>query len=222
VEELLAGRALGGLDPEDAELAERAMVEHVPGCPRCRRTLDAFNAVAGDLALVADPVPTPEVLDGRVRRSVRRRNRRSAGWALAAAASVVALALGGWNLALTTRLSDAEVVAEAAFQSAHPQNTVVPLSGPGPETASMVYVHGQERMYLVASGLPDPRGVYRVWCLGDEGPWSPGTLEPDERGRAVLEIETDPARWRVVMVTDEPDEEGPAPASSPLVSATVE
>src|SRR5688572_8504848 len=107
VEELLASRALDGLDAEEAALAERALIEHVPTCPRCREALDVYRMVAGDLALLADPVATPETLDARIRRLLRRRRRRrmrGAGWTAAAVASVVALALAGWNVVLTTRL----------------------------------------------------------------------------------------------------------------------
>jgi anti-sigma factor RsiW len=223
VEELLAARALDGLDPEEAALAERALIEHVPNCPRCREALDAFNAASGELALLAEPSPTPEVLDARVRQSVlreRRRGRRAAGWAVAAAASVVALGLAGWNIALNTQLSNTEVLRDAVVQLVDPQNTVVPLEGG--EEASMVYLHGPDRMLLVARGLPPPDGVYRVWCVGDEGPWSAGTLDVDQQGRAVLEINADPDRINFVMVTEEPDEEAPTPSSSPVVSATVD
>jgi hypothetical protein len=228
VEELIAARALDGLDAEEAALAERALIEHVPGCPRCREALDAYRLVAGDLALLADPVPTPETLDARVRRTVLRRRRRrfrGAGWTAAAVAAVVALALAGWNVALTARLSQTEVVqgwlVDAVQTSGHPNNEVVPLAGPGSERASMVYVHGEQRMYVMASSLPEAEGVYRVWLLGDDKTWSPGILEP-HHGVAFLFVRTDPEQWEIVMVTDEPDEEAPSPTTSPLVSATVE
>ncbi|HWC32673.1 MAG TPA: anti-sigma factor, partial [Actinomycetota bacterium] len=53
VEELLAGYVLGGLDDEDAALASRAVLEHVPECERCRRSLEEYRLVAGDLGLAA-------------------------------------------------------------------------------------------------------------------------------------------------------------------------
>jgi hypothetical protein len=228
VEELLAARALDGLDAEEAALAERALIEHVPACPRCREALDAYRLVAGDLALLADPVPTPETLDARVRRSVLRRRRRrfrGAGWTAAAVASAVALALAGWNVALTNRLGQTELVqgwlVDAVQTSGHPNNEVVPLAGPGAERASMMYVHGEQRMYVMASSLPEAEGVYRVWLLSEDRTWSPGVLEPHD-GVAFLFVRTDPERWEVVMVTDEPDESAPRPTASPLVSATVE
>src|SRR5919108_6029810 len=110
VEELLAARAVDGLDPEDAALAERALIEHVPDCHRCREALDAYALVAGDLALVADPTPPPDTLEARLRRSIRRRRRRlrGAGWTAAGVAAVVALSMAGWNAVLSAPLSEAE------------------------------------------------------------------------------------------------------------------
>jgi hypothetical protein len=198
VEELLAARALDGLDPEEAALAERALVEHVPGCARCREALDGFSAVAGDLGLLAEPVATPETLDARVKRSLVRHRRRSAGWAVAAAASVIALALGGWNLVLNTQLADRDALREATQAFVRPQSTVVAMQGS--QAASMVYDHEEDRMIVVATGLP----------------------ETDEEGTAVLEIDADPSRVTAVMVTEEPHEEAPAPSASPVVSATVD
>lgn len=220
VQELLAARALDGLDAEDAALAERALIEHVPGCPRCREALDGFNAVAGDLGLLADPVPTPDVLDARLRQSVVRHRRRGTGWAAAVAASAVALALGGWNLVLNTQLSDSDAFREATEAFASSQSDVVAMRGS--EEATMVYDREEDRMIVVATGLPQTEGVYRVWCVSDDGPWSAGTLQPDEEGTAVLEIEADPTEVSAVMVTHEPDDEAPSPSTSPLVSATVD
>jgi anti-sigma-K factor RskA len=228
VEELLAARALDGLDPEEAALAERALIEHVPGCPRCREVLDSFHMVAGDLALVADPAAPPDTLEGRIRRSIRRRRRRrlrGAGLSAGIAAAVVAVGILGWNLALTFRLSDTEEtqswLVTALSSIGHPEGSVVPLTGPGSGRASMVYVQGEESMYVIATRLPEPEGTYTVWLVGDQKAWSPGSMEM-HGNVAFLFVRTDPEQWRLVMITDEPREDVPRPSSSPLVSATVE
>jgi anti-sigma factor RsiW len=226
VEELLAARAVDGLDPEDAALAERALIEHVPGCQRCRESLDAYALVAGDLALVADATVPPDTLEARLRRSIRRRRRlRGAGWAAAGVAVVVAVAMAGWNTVLASRLSETEQeqasLTKAFISAGHPDGSVVPLTGPGPERATMVYVDGQDEMYVIATSLRDTDGVYSVWLLGRQKAWSPGTLEP-HHGVAFLVVHTDPERWGLVMVTEESDPDVPAPTSSPLVSATVQ
>jgi len=228
VEELLAARALGGLDPEDAALAERALIEHVPECPRCRAALDAYGQLAGDMALVADPVTPPATLDAALRRSVgrrRRRVRRRAGWSAAAAAAVVAVGLVGWNVALSARLSDTQEtqswITSAITFMGHPQGSVVPMTGEGPGRASMVYIDGEQAMYVLAVRLPEPDRAYRVWLLGQQGSWSPGTLEMHgEVG--FLFVRTDPERWDFIMVTEDAGANAPDPSSSPLVSGTVD
>jgi anti-sigma factor RsiW len=227
VEELLAARALDGLDPEEAALAERALIEHVPGCPRCRETLDSFRTLTGDLALLAEPVAPPDTLEARIGRSIRRRRRRTlrgAGWASVAAA-VVAVGIVGWNLSLTSRLSDTEEtqswLVTALSSIGHPEGSVVPLTGPGSGRASMVYVQGEESMYVIATRLPEPEGTYTVWLVGDGRTWSPGSMEM-HGDVGFLFVRTDPERWRLVMITDEAREDLPAPRSSPVVSATMD
>jgi hypothetical protein len=226
VEELLAARSLQGLDPEEAALAERALLEHVPECPRCREALDAFGLLSGDLSLLTDPVAPPRPLEVRLRRSIRRRRpARGMRWTAVAAAVVVAGGLAGWNLNLASRLDDAEAIqrwaTEAIISSGHPRGSVVPLRGPGEERAIMVYVQGEETLYVMATRLEEPQGVYKLWFFEGERAWSPGAMELRD-GIAFLLARTDPHRWDFVMITEETGEDTPAPTSSPLVSATVE
>ena len=62
IDELLAGYVLRSLTGEDAEAADRLLTDHVPECTDCRATLDAFQGLTGDIALVAAPVPVPASL----------------------------------------------------------------------------------------------------------------------------------------------------------------
>jgi predicted anti-sigma-YlaC factor YlaD len=100
IQEVLAGYVLRSLTGDDAAAADRLLDEHVPGCVDCRRTLDAFDALTGDLALAAEPVDPPELLLARIHRDMEPgqggARRFGAGWIAAAAAAVVAVvALGG-------------------------------------------------------------------------------------------------------------------------------
>lgn len=227
VEELLAGHVLRGLDGDDAELAERALEEHVPGCPRCRDTLEAYRAVAGDLALVAAPAEPPETSAASLGRSVGQQPRRwqRAGWRAAAAVVAAAAGLTAWNVTLTGRLADAEsrqgVMAEALSTFARPEADTVPLDGAGEARVMLVHDPAARRMYLIATGLPDVEGVYTVWFLSPGRAWSPGTLEP-RRGVAMMPVRTHLQRWHTVMVTVEPEGGRPSPGASPLMSATVD
>jgi anti-sigma-K factor RskA len=230
VEELLAGRALDGLDPEDAALAERALLEHVPGCERCRRALDGFATVAGDLALGAPAVAPPETLLPRLRRAAQPRSRRrwSTAWVAAGALGLVLAVASGWSLVtavgLSGRLEEAEIqtgwLVDAVSTATHPSHEVLALTGGGDERVSVLFVPGDERSYLMATNLPDPRFGYHVWFLGQGKTWHAGRLEVTH-GWGMMPVDTNPDRWEVVMLTDEPRGGGPEPEVSPLVSARV-
>lgn len=227
VEELLAGHALGGLDAEDAALAERALEEHVPDCERCRRAWDAYREVTADLALAAPAIAPSETLDARVRRGLRRREGVRPLTAAATAAAAVLVAFSGFSVIragqLGDRLEEAEETQNSLFDVvstvAREDHETIPLTGQSDAGAALYYVPGEERGYLMAANLPPPRHQYHVWFTANGQTWHAGVLSVDG-GRAVLSCNTDPTKWDAVMLTDEPGR--PEPASSPLVSATFE
>ena len=226
VEQLLAGHALGGLDPDDASLAERALEEHIPQCERCRRAWDGFREVASDLALAAPAVALPETLDARIRRGLGPRERVRPLTAAGMAAAALLVALSGFSMLRAGQLGDQLEESEATQNSlfdvvstvAHPEHETIALTGHGEAGAALYYVPGEQRGYLMAKNLPAPRHQYHVWFAAGGEVWHAGVLDV-ESGRAVLRCRTDPAKWDAVMLTDEPGR--PTPLSSPLVSATV-
>jgi hypothetical protein len=230
VESLLAAGALGGLDGDEAALLERALLEHVPDCERCRRAHEEYQALAGDLALAAPVVEPPDRLRARLRRTLRsgrsRRPGRARAW-IAGAAAAVAIAglaaLASWNLVLADSLGDTRLrqgwVVDAMTTLGHPASEVIPLGGSTEARAAVMYVEGREGLYLVAARMPDTDGVYRVWFVSGSRIWSPGVLETDF-GTGMLPVSTSIHRWEWVMVTEEPDTDSPTPAASPVVSAT--
>ena len=229
VEELLATHVLHGLDPEDQALMERALLEHVSGCARCRLSLEGFRLVAGDLALAAPAVAPPDPLLPRVRRSLAPRHRRRGwpGWSLGVAAGVVLIGMSAWSLVLMTglsgRLDDAQRtqgwLVDALSTATHPSSEVLALDGASEARVSVVSVPGSEQSYLMATNLPEPSFAYHVWFQGGGKTWHAGVLEVIH-GWAMMPVETNPDRWEVVLLTDEPRGH-PAPQASPLVSATV-
>jgi hypothetical protein len=228
VEELLAGHALGGLDPEDAALAERALAEHVPECEPCRRAWDGYREVAADLALVAPAVPTSDTLDARVRRGLRPPERVRPLVAAGMAAAALLVAFSGFSMIragqIGDRLERAQVAQRSLFDAvqtvAHPQHETIPLIGDGPAGAAVYYVPGESRAILMAKDLPAPRHEYHLWFVSGSQVWHAGVLDV-QRGRAVLPCRTDPDRWDAVMLTDEPGPR-PKPVTSPLVSGLVD
>jgi hypothetical protein len=228
VEELLAGFALGGLDAEETSLVERALIEHVPQCASCRSALEGFREIAGDLALLTQPSAPPDTLRAGLRRSLatdRPSPRRWSLWATAGAAVVLVGALSGWNLVLTDRLSDTESrqlnLVDAVSTLGHPDSGVVPLSGPVEGQIQLLYVPGEGRVFLVASGMKKPdRGLYRVWFRGKDQVWHAGSFVP-ERGVAVMQLERDVDSFEHVLVTHEPNGDSPTPAAPPVAEAPV-
>jgi anti-sigma-K factor RskA len=232
VEHLLAGHALGSLDPDEAALAERALLEHVPECARCRRALGEYEALAGDLALAAAPAAPPDVLRRRLLRAARRSARgprplRSPAlprWVGAAAAIVAVAALAGWNLLLAGRLDRAEarqgLMVQAVAAVGRPDASVVPMRGAGGIRAAMIYVHDTEESYFVASGLPQPSGDYQLWLVGSAGWVSLGTFEPEE-GTALVRSTTVTEGLRQVVVTQEPEGGSGRPSGAWVVSAEI-
>ena len=222
VEELLASMVLGGLDPEDAALADRAMAEHVPGCDRCSSAIRGFREVAGDLALLAAPAPPPDLLARRVTGLARAPRRRPAGW-VAAGVAVVALAgLSTWTVALDRRLERAETrqawVLDALSEVGTPEVAVLRLRGQTGRISVLQDRTGDQH-YLLASGLPE--GTYQVWMVGQGGTWSPGTFDA-AHGAAMVPVKTDMDKWHTVMVTEAPEGPAPEPTVSPLASALVD
>jgi hypothetical protein len=226
VEELLAGHALGGLDPEDASLAERALEEHVPECEQCRRAWDGFREVASDLALAAPALTPPDTLDARIRRGLRPPERIRPLTAAATAAAALLVAFSGFSMLragqLGDRLDEAETTQNSLIGAlttvAHPEHKTIPLTGESDAGAALYYVPGERRGILMAKNLPPPRHEYHVWFAADGRVWHAGVLDV-ESGWAVLPCRTDPTQWEAVMLIDQARQ--PRPVSSPLVSATV-
>jgi hypothetical protein len=226
VEELLAGHALGGLDPEEASLAERALEEHVADCEICRRAWDDYREVAADLALTAPAVAPSELLEARLLRALKPKPGIRPLTAAATAATALLVAVSGFSVIragqLGSRLDEAQATQNSLFDVvstvAHPDHETIPLTGQSDAGAALYYVPGEERGYLMAANLPPPRHEYHVWFVKDGQVWHAGVLQV-EGGRGVLPCRTDPSEWDAVMLIDEPQR--PEPNASPLISATV-
>ena len=213
VEELMAGYALRALTGEDAQEAERLLSDHVPGCPRCRRTLLAFSDTVADLALAADPVAPPETLLPRLHRSMepRRGRRPSARWVGVAAGLVILLVAGGVAVSQGLRVDDLqernELFAQALRLAQRPDAESAPLTeadASEPAPVSTVSAPDVDHFFLVGSDVPSPPSgtVYGVWLSDGVDAVFAGSFLPMP-GVTVVRVPFDPSRFDRVLVTVE-------------------
>ena len=224
IEELLAGYALDGLTGEDAAGAERLLEDHVPGCATCRSTLEAFSAIRGELALVADPLPPPETLLARVHRELEPREPRRNTARLAAVAASVALVVGLGGIGLSrldtngaslTQLSAADI--GQALELAERDDATTTDIGPATEVSAP----GMDHFYVYGDDVPTPPPgeVYRLWLVrGDEAQYV-GDFLPAPDGAVVLRVNVDPDGWDRVVVTAEAAGTTPSTPASPAWDA---
>ena len=225
MEELLAGYALDGLTGEDAAHAEALLQAHVPACPRCRSTVEAFAAVRGELALVADPIRPPETLLPRLHRELEPRGRRRNPARSGAVAASVALVVGLGGIGLTqlvdtngatlTQLSAADI--GQALELADREDATTTDIGPATEVSAP----GMDHFYVFSEDVPSlPAGeVYRLWLVQDGDARYIGDFLPAPDGSVVLRVESDPDGWDRVLVTIEAAGSSPAAPASPAWDA---
>ena len=219
-DELLAGYALRGLTGEDAAEAERLLTEHVPGCDRCRETLQAFSATVADLALDADPMSPPDTLLPRLHRELEPRSARPAPGRWVAVASGVAaiLVVGGLAVSLGVRAGDLEarndLIGEALAFSQLPGADSAPLVGTGaadPAPVSEITAPEEDHFFLIGGDVPSPPAglVYGIWLSDGSDLLFAGAFLP-RTGMTVVEVPFDRSRYDRVLITLETEGADPA------------
>jgi hypothetical protein len=214
IEELLAGHALGALSGEDGIEADRLLAEHVPTCPLCRETLAGFRGVTDRLALGVAPVTPPDLLLGRLRRSMREQAPvRRRGAFVAAAAGVAALVgMAALSMSLGTRATLAEThldhMAELVDAITQPGAAPVSLESRTVDATPLLEVSGPtlERMIVAGRGVPQPAQnfVYVIWVRSPSGELRRlGTLMPDGSGFVYETFEVDPSTVAQILITEE-------------------
>jgi anti-sigma-K factor RskA len=214
IEELLASKALDGLDPGELAELERERVTHGPDCGECRQLEHSYQEVAGRLAfaVASEPVRS-QILEqilgyAGTQRSIRERRtarwRRSAAAIVAAAALVVAGGVGGYLL------KGGPVAPHA-----------VRLSSVGnPGTLAFVYQPGARSAYLVGSGLAGlpANQVYELWVMRGKTAVAAGTFD---ESKVLLPVVVDLAGATQVAVTVERAPGSRAPTSRPMFRAPI-
>jgi len=226
IDELLAIRALDGLDEGDAALLERELAGH-GDCEECRRLEVQHAEVAGMLALALDPRPVRDDMADRILEEAQvpgataaaapdelgaRRSARLGAWQAAfGVAAAVALVLA---FVLATRPDSGPSV---------PGRVTVPFEGAGPGQVALAYTPGEPGALVWATGLPDPGAgnVYELWVFEDGDPIRAACLAP--RGGAVAaSIDADLTSAELMAVTVESSACPDAPTTDPLYTAALD
>ena len=231
IEELIAARALGGLDPADEATLRTLMSAHGSSCDECARLETEYAEVAGRLAFALDPAPIRPGLEdetvglalaGQTQRSLPptdepARPRRSIGARLrplVAIAAALVLFAGGWVLGTRTSGEGPPQVP--------PDATVVPFQGePGSGTLAVAYTPSGSGVYLLGSDLPaPPEGtVYQFWMIQGTTPVAGPCLSPSADGSLFAFVDTELGGTDAMAVTVEPSTCSSAPTTTPIYVA---
>jgi hypothetical protein len=244
-EELAAGHALNALEPED----EQAFLAHLRGCDRCAADLAALRDVTGELAYAADPAEPPADLGRRIMAAaaaerpaafaprsatpvtpLRRRVRLPGLAPLAAAAAVLlVVALGAWNL--TLRAENDATTAAIARRNAALACLAAP-DAPKAQLRSATAVRGTaciggDRAYLVVDRLPRndaAREIYVLWWQdGAAGQHPVQGFDVADDGPSVyaLPLAVAPGDVRGMALSLEPGRTVPTRPTNPIASGAV-
>lgn len=212
IDELLAGYVLRSLTDEDAARVDRLLAEHVPVCDDCRATVTAFQDVAADLALDADPVAPPETLLPRLHLELGSQHvrRRSLQIVVVAAGVAAMVGLAGLSVNQGIRARTARAQAEdlrgATEMALRADANRVPV-GPVQELSAP----GVERFYVLGNDVPPPPAgsVYAVWVVTQGQPTFVGDFLPED-GRVFLALPFEAGRYDELWISVEPGGVEPA------------
>jgi anti-sigma-K factor RskA len=240
VDELDAAFVLGALESDEAQ----EVVDHLATCPEPHAQLRAFVGAGEVLAMSADPVPPSPELRDRVMASVARTRQdhiaaaptREAvtqgqatgrGWLdwlspkvarpLAVAAVIAVLAIGGWNVALQSQLTERDRALRSVAAAISGGDVAFRVDG----TAGRGYVvdtPGSGAALVVAdlAALPTDR-IYELWLLDAAGkPVAVGTFTPGGSAVTVVPLEHDLGGFATFAVTVEAERVA-APTGTPVM-----
>lgn len=219
IDELLAARALDGLDAGDAALLERELAAH-GDCEECRRLEIEHAEVAGMLALALDPRPVREDMADRIlaegRSAAAPIERLDARWDAR---------LGWWKAAFGVAAAVALVFAillatRDGGSPGVPGPAIVAFEGAAPGELVVSFTPGESGALVWATGLPDPGPgkVYELWMIEDGEPVRGACLAPSG-GAAAAFLDADPSSADLMAVTVESQECPDAPTTDPVYTA---
>jgi anti-sigma-K factor RskA len=218
IEELFPLYALGGLNDEEHAQVDAYVASDPDAQRRLAELVELAAAVSFSATPAEPPDRAKTLLMHRVRADARARSlpaqrvsevalpRFFAAPLLAGASLIVALAAGMWAITLNGEVARLRAETAALQRELLTQREVIAaISMPGVQAMSIAgtehqpAAHGQlladpqsESAVLVVGGLaPLPEGrVYQFWLIRGDLPTSAGVFDVDDRGRAVLEVES--------------------------------
>jgi Anti-sigma-K factor rskA len=224
IEELLAIRSIGGLDPQDEAELEREMASHGPDCQECRRLQAEYEETAGRLAFALDPVAVRDgVAEATFERAFGRAEpagerpgvpARRRGWLrpLVGVAAAIVLFAGG-------------VIVGTAVTGEKPnEKTVLTFqSETEPGTLAAAFTPGSSGVYMVGTGLPPlPEGkVYELWLFTGDTPASAMCAVPTADGAVFGFSDASLEGVGLMAVTVESSDCPSAPTTQPVFTAEV-
>jgi anti-sigma-K factor RskA len=245
--------ALGALAGDERDAFEA----HLATCAECAAEVRALQGVVTALPYAVPQVDPPPALRSRVLAAVgapaassrsmtqmpaRARARFvSAGWLSAAAALVVAVALGAYAVSLRQRVGGLEGqlreavnrldlteqrLAEATRAAERAQLRMAVLTSPdlkqvnlkgqppAPRAAGRAFWSRSNGLLFAANALPPlPAGrTYQLWFLTPGAPVSAGLIKPDQNGRITAAFDTPPGTPDPTGVAVSIEPEGGVPA----------
>jgi anti-sigma factor RsiW len=238
---LLAASALNALPEDEAEQLER----HLKRCSHCRAEMAEFGSAAALLAGPPTEAPTeappgiwegivatieqspPRAMPGSLLRVVRKRNWWMQGWAVAAAAALIAVVV----LAISTASLQGDVThlknqasagnlnpAVAAALGTKGRQVVNLRSNSGNELAEAVVTPGGASFLVPEAMSPLSSGrTYQLWALSRGDPVSLGVLG-GRPGITAFRVE---AGMTALMITAEPEGGVPAPTNGVLAQGGI-
>jgi len=223
IEELIAIRSIGGLDPQEQAELEREMASHGPDCEDCRRLETEYGEVAGRLAFSLDPVAlrpgfAEETIGLALGEAPASRPGRGGGrWRpFVAVAAALVLFVGGAALGAAV-FGDGEVPSQATVLALEPQDPS--LTG----TVTAAFTPGEPGIYLQGSGLeplPDDK-VYELWVIEGDTPAAAVCVAPSDDGSVFGFADNEVTGSEVLAVTVEPSTCSDAPTTPPRWAAQV-
>lgn len=237
-ESLAAGHAFNALEPED----EHAFLDHLRGCDRCRDDLASYEGVGAAMAYAAPPAEPPADLGRRIAEAaarerapfpavpvLRERRRFPTGLLATAAALVLLVALGGWNVVLRAdgrTKTQAIARRDAALRCLSASGTAkARLTSQGTERAQACVGDGTAYVFVDRLAPNDTStSVYVLW-------WADASQEMHAvapfdvtkgSGLFALPLATPPSDVKAMAISLEQGRRAPATPSSPVAIGSVQ